>query len=98
MAVGSTSPERPMEARIARIESDVAHLRTDVADIKIDLRSLRDKVDLVDARFSEKIDKQNEMLAGVESSIASAKIAMLLLLIGYGTAILGAMARGFGWI
>ena len=87
-----------MEARIARIESDVAHLRTDVADIKVDLRSLRDKVDLVDARFSEKIEKQNEKLAGLESSISSAKISMLLLLIGYGTAILGAMARGFGWI
>lgn len=87
-----------MEARIARLESDVAHLRTDVADIKVDLRGLRQQVDLVAARFFEKIEKQNEKLAGLESSIASAKISMLLLLIGYGTAILGAMARGFGWI
>jgi hypothetical protein len=80
-----------MEARIARLESDVAHLRTDVADIKIDLRAVRDKVDLV----SEKLV---ETKASLESSISSAKISMLLLLIGYGTAILGAMARGFGWI
>jgi hypothetical protein len=33
-----------------------------------------------------------------ESSIALAKVWVLLLLVGYGTAILGAMARGFGWI
>ena len=91
-----------MEARIARIESDVAHLRTDVADIKIDVRSLRDKVDRGDASFSEKIEKLAEKLAetkaSLERAIASAKIWVLLILIGYGTAILGAMARGFGWI
>jgi len=91
-----------MEARIARLESDVAHLRTDVGDIKIDLRGLRDTVDLVDAKLSEKIEKLAENLAAtkasLESSIASAKIWLLLLLTGYGTAMLGAMARGFGWI
>ena len=98
MAIGSPSPERPMEARIARIESDVAHLRTDVGDIKIDLRSLRDKVDLMGAKLTERIDKLAEKTAGLESSIASAKVWVLLLLIGHGTAILGVMARGFGWI
>jgi hypothetical protein len=91
-----------MEARIARLESDVVHVRTDVGDIKIDLRGLRDKVDLVDAKLSEKLEKLAEKLAetkaSLETSIASAKIWVLLLLIGYGTAILGAMARGFGWI
>ena len=91
-----------MEARIAQIESDVGHLRADVADIKIDLRSLSDKVDLLDAKLSEKTEKLAvglvEMKASLESSIASAKIWLLLILIGYGTAILGAMARGFGWI
>ena len=80
-----------MEARIARIESDVAHLRTDVSDIKIDLRSLRDKVDLMGVKLAE-------TKANLERAIASAKIWVLLILIGYGTAILGAMARGFGWI
>jgi len=98
LAVGSPSPEKPMEARIARIESGVAHLRPDVEDIKIDLRGLRDKVDSMGAKLSEKIEKQSGKLAGLESSIASAKIWVLLILIGYGTAILGAMARGFGWI
>ena len=87
-----------MEARIARIESDVAHLRTDVADIKIDLRGLRDKVDLMGAKLSENSETLVETKASLESSIDSAKIWVLLLLVGYGTAILGAMARGFGWI
>ena len=47
LAAGPASAERPMEARIARLESDVAHLRTDVADIKVDVRALRDKMDTV---------------------------------------------------
>ena len=91
-----------MEARIARIESDVAHLSSDVADIKVELRGLRDRVDLGHATLSEKIeklaDKVAEAKASLSSSIASAQIWVLLLSIGYGTAILGAMARGFGWI
>ena len=87
-----------MEARIARLESDVAHLRTDVGDIKIDLRSLRDKVDLLGTKLSENTEKLIETKASVEGSIASTKIWVLMFLIGYGTAILGAMARGFGWI
>jgi len=87
-----------MEARIARLESDVAHLCTDVGDIKIDLRGLRDKVDLVGTKLSENTEKLTATKASLETSIASAKIWVLLLLIGYGTAILGAMARGFGWI
>ena len=87
-----------MEARIARIESDVAHLRSDVGDIKIDLRGLRDKVDVMGAKLSENTEKLIETKADLESSIAAARIWVLLILIGYGTAILGAMARGFGWI
>ncbi len=80
-----------MEARIARLESDVAHLRTDVADIKVDLRSLRDKVDLMDTRLSGKLEQLAEKLA-------STKTWVLLVLIAHGTALLGVMARGFGWI
>lgn len=102
-----------MEARIARLESDVAHMRTDVAEIKLDLRGLRDKMDLLGAEVSKNTLKLTETKASIEnsiasakaetkanlkSSIASAKIWVLLFLIGYGTAILAAMARGFGWI
>jgi len=87
-----------MEARIARLESDVAHLCTDVADIKLDVRSLRDKVDLLGTKLSENTEKLVEMKGSFESSIASAKTWTLLIMIGFGTTILGAMARGFGWI
>jgi hypothetical protein len=43
----------PMEARLARLESDVAHLRSDVADIKTDLRALRDKFDALKDSVAE---------------------------------------------
>jgi hypothetical protein len=33
--------EIPMEARIARIESDVVHMREDIGNIHLDLRDLR---------------------------------------------------------
>jgi hypothetical protein len=78
------SAEGAMEARIARLESDVGHLRTDVADIKIDLRSLRDKVDALGAQLNAKID--------------SAKVWALLLYVALAAAMLGTMARGFGWL
>ena len=73
-----------MEARIARLESDVAHLRTDVADIKIDLRSLRDKMDATFAKLSDKIDNATRWTIGLYVALA--------------VAMLGTMARGFGWI
>jgi hypothetical protein len=50
------------------------------------------------AKLSENTQKLIETKADLESSIAAAKIWVLLILSGYGTAILGAMARGFGWI
>lgn len=73
-----------MEARIARLESDVAHLRTDVADIKIDLRSLRDKMDAMFTKLSDKIDSAARWTIGLYVALA--------------VAMLGTMARGFGWI
>ncbi len=36
--------ETPMEARIARIESDVAHIKGDISSIQLDLRELRGEV------------------------------------------------------
>ena len=98
MAVGSPSPEKPMEARIARIESDVAHLRTDVGDIKIDLRNLRDTLHLIDAKLSEKTEKLGETKASLERSIASAKVWALLLYIALAGVNLGALARDLSWI
>lgn len=98
-----------MEARIARIESDVAHLRTDVADIKVDLRSLRDKVDSVEATsrgeikdvhtsLLEKLDSLKDGQASLKAEIASAKIWALFLYITLAGMMLTVMARGFRWM
>lgn len=107
--MGQASAEGPMEARIARLESDVAHMCTDVADIKIDLRSLRDKINDVDKRLNAKIDDVADRFSGkfeavdrrfetLQGSIASMKIWTLTLYIVFSGAMLGTMARGFGWI
>jgi hypothetical protein len=91
MAAGPASAESSMEARIARLESDVAHLRTDVADIKVDVRSLRDRMDTLGTQLNTKID-------GLKDSLATTTVWALLLFIALAGAMLGTMARGFGWI
>jgi hypothetical protein len=77
-----------MEARIARLESDVAHLRSDVADIKADVRALRDRMDTrldhLESTFAVKLDRNFAWLLSLQLATAAG--------------ILGAMARGFGWI
>jgi len=80
-----------LESRVARIESDVAHLCTQVADIKTDLRSLRDKLDRLG-------DRMNKEFASLRESIAGAKVWGFGLALTIGAGLLGAMARGFGWI
>jgi len=77
-----------MEARIARLESDVAHLRTDVAEIKADVRALRDRMDTrldhVESKLVALLDRKFAWLLSLQLATAAG--------------ILGAMARGFGWI
>jgi uncharacterized coiled-coil protein SlyX len=87
------SPQEPegVEARIARLESDVAHIRRDVDDLKKDVRSLRDRTD---ARF----DALNEKIDKLRDSLASAKVWALTLYIALAGALVGTLARGFGWI
>ena len=91
MGAEQVPAETSMEARMARVESDVAHLRTDVADIRIDVRSLRDKIDALGAQLNAKID-------GLKASLAAAKVWALLLYVALAAAMLGTMARGFGWL
>ena len=45
--------EIPMEARIARIESDVAHMREDIGNIHLDLRDLRGDMKAANDSISE---------------------------------------------
>lgn len=92
----------PMEARIARIESDIAHLRTDVADIKVDVRTRFDKMDARIDRLDAKVDsigtRVDAKIDGVKDSLAAAKTWAFFLYVALATAMLGTMARGFGWI
>jgi hypothetical protein len=87
--------EPPMEARIARIESDVGHLRTDVTDIKADLRARFDRVDTRIDRLESKLDTKIDALT---QTVSRAQAWALLLYIALAAGILGAMARGFGWL
>ena len=87
--------EPPMEARIARLESDVAHLCADVADIKIDVRSVRDKVDALGIRLDQKIDARFDALRG---ELTSLKAWAFGLYVALAAGMFATMARGFGWI
>ena len=106
MEAKEASAEPPMEARMARVESDVAHLRSDVADIKLDVRSLRDKTDAMHTKLSEKIDgveqrfeaKMDARFQRLEESIATTRVWALGLYVTLAGATFATMARGFGWI
>jgi hypothetical protein len=77
-----------MEVRIARLESDVAHLRTDVADFKTDVRALRKRMDT----------RMDHLEAKLEAKLDSKFAWLLSLQLATTAGLLGAMARGFGWI
>jgi uncharacterized coiled-coil protein SlyX len=77
-----------MEARIARLESDVAHLRTDVADVKTDVRALRERMDT----------RMDHLEHKLEAKLDSKFAWLLSLQLATTAGLLGAMARGFGWI
>jgi hypothetical protein len=95
-----------MEARIARIEADVAHLLTGVAEIKTDVRALRERTDTRLDRLEYKFDTKFDSLESkLDTKFESLDIKFdckftwaLSLGIASVAGILGAMARGFGWL
>jgi hypothetical protein len=91
-----------MEARIARLESDVGHIRADLADVKSDLRGLRDRVDVMTMKLSERVEAVNAQIGaridGLRDEIHSAKIWAVLLYLALAAGMYATMARGFGWI
>jgi septal ring factor EnvC (AmiA/AmiB activator) len=109
MEPNSSSADSPMEARIARLESDVSHLRSDVGEIKVDLRALRDKIDDGNARLSDKMDQVDVRLSGrmdrfdakfdsLRQEIHFVRVWGLGLYIAVAGVMLTVMGRGFGWI
>ena len=88
----------PMEARIARLESDVAHLRTDVAEIKTDLRSLRDKMDALRESIGHELTGLRGSVGSLREDVVAVKVWGLGLGFTIAAGVLGTMARAFGWI
>ena len=102
MASETAAAENPMEARIARLESDIGHLRSDVTEIKVGLRSLRDqfvsRVDRLAEQTDNRFDSVIAKLDGLGGSVASTRIWTLTFLVTFAAMVFGTMARGFGWI
>lgn len=98
MAAATVMADQPLESRVARLESDVAHIRSDIADMKLDIRALRGGLEGVREQLQKSDASTSLKLADLDHKltrgIASTRISMLLL----GAAILGVMARGFGWL
>jgi hypothetical protein len=111
MAVASD--ETPVEARIARLEADVSHIRSDVADVKLDVRALRNRVDDIGEKHTDRLTSVDDKLCTrmdaiearltarlerMERDLASAKVWALLLFIAQAAAVYGTLARTMGWI
>jgi hypothetical protein len=91
-----------MEARIARLESDVARLRSDVGRMERDLRTVRGKIDGLQAKSGSGVHSTRrnpgDAAQGVIDEIQSLKIWLVFLNFGCGVVMWLAMAAGFGWI
>ncbi len=102
-----------LESDVAHIRGDVAELKTDVRSLRdrMDVRfdTLGARLDAmnrtIDARFialETKFDGKHEATAArldnLAESLASAKVWALLLYIALAGALLGTLARGFGWL
>ena len=75
---------------------------SEIADIKVDLRSLRDKTDEMGVRLAEKIEagdaRLSDKIDSVDARLSRRFDWALALYVGLAAAMLGTMARGFGWI
>ncbi|HEX4267868.1 MAG TPA: hypothetical protein VHY36_08285 [Steroidobacteraceae bacterium] len=86
-AAAAVMADQTLESRVARLESYVAHIRSDIGEMKLDYRELCKSARGIDDTIS-KLDK------ALTGGLASNRVWMLL----QGAAILGVMARGFGWL
>ncbi len=93
--------ETPMEERVARLEANVEHIRSDIGDMKTDIGRLNDKFD----RMNDKVDGVKDSVAALElkveksfSSLAVGRALDRVWFLLMSAALLGIMARAFGWI
>jgi hypothetical protein len=66
--------------------------------VKTDIRALRDRVDTRADRLESREDRLESRVDCVESKTASQFIWLISLHLALAVGMLGAMARGFGWI
>jgi hypothetical protein len=105
--------EAQVEARIARLESDVSHIRSDLADVKADVRAMRNRVDDLGEKHTDRLTALDNKLCTrmdalevrltdrmdkLERGVASAKVWALMLFIAQAAAVYGTLARTMGWI
>lgn len=109
MAATAWDMTEPLDTRVTRLESDVAHIRSDVADIKIDLRQMRGEISNLASKTQ---DGFTAIRAEIQASSAAGRAdlaalrreinrrgwAFATLMISLCVAMLGVMARGFGWL
>ena len=74
--------EIPMEARIARIESDVAHMREDIANIHLDLRDLRGDMKAANDSISELKGAVATLDAKVDAKIYALETKIIKWMVG----------------
>lgn len=80
---------------VEKIDSVAARLE---GKIESDCVRLDSKIDSASDRLTSRMDALDGKLDRLKDSLASAKIWALVLYIAFGAAMLGTMARGFGWI
>ena len=105
--------EAQAEARIARLESNVSHIRSDLADVKVDVRAMRNRVDdlgekhtdrlaALDNKLCTRMDalevRLTDRMDKLERGVASAKVWALMPFIAQAAAVYGTLARTMGWI
>jgi len=91
-------PEKPMDARIARLEATTEHIQSDVKNLSAETKDFRQEmkelVGKLDAKFEAKSDSLQKSFESMKLSRVWDRVWMLLAM---GT-LLGVMARGFKWI
>lgn len=113
MTAQAAKLERPVEERLARLESHVEHMQSDIVEIKTDIRRLDQKIDSAKDSLNQNIksvkDSLEHKIEAVEEKVVESRLAMersfskltlwgFTLYVALAASLLGVMAKGFGWI
>jgi outer membrane murein-binding lipoprotein Lpp len=88
----------PVEAQIAKLQSDVEHMRSDITEMKVDIRRLDDKIGRLDDKIESVRAYLDAKIDALRNDLHSTKIWALLLYFAQSAVLLGVMAKGFGWL